>query len=204
MLHPGQFQIPHHGSTQRFPNPWMMRLHPSTCNEKKTLAQPGNSSFCSLTDDREDQQDAADDNGNDDCSLSSPKVKHRNRVVELPNLDLEREEEEGGKARAEQRVAESPRGRARGDIGAALGRPLPKDVLTTAGKPCRAFLCWTLGTVCALEQPRSLPACPGGKQGGTAMLPILGPPRAFSGRATISSPHHGPTIPTPEHRTTLP
>jgi len=68
------------------------------------LAQPGNSSFCSLTYDREDQQDAADDNGDDDCSLSSPEVQHGNCVVELSNLDLEREKQ-GGKAGGEQHIA---------------------------------------------------------------------------------------------------
>lgn len=78
-------------------------LHPSTRNEK-SLAQPGNSSSCSLTYDREDQQDAADDNGDDDGSLSSPEVQHRNCVVELSYLDLEREKE-GGKAGAQQHVA---------------------------------------------------------------------------------------------------
>lgn len=72
----------------------MSHLHPSTCNEKKTSAEPGNSSFCSLTYNRQDQQDAADDDGDDDCGLSSSKVQHRNCVVELSNLDLGREEKQ--------------------------------------------------------------------------------------------------------------
>lgn len=76
---------------------------------EKTSAQPRSSLFCSLTYNRENQQDAADDNGDDDCSLSSPKVQHCNCVVELSNLDLE-SEREGGKAGAEQHIAEQLRG----------------------------------------------------------------------------------------------
>lgn len=57
-----------------------------------------------LTYDRENQQDAADNDGDNDGSLSSPKVQHGNCVVELSNLDL-RKEKKGGKAGAEQKVA---------------------------------------------------------------------------------------------------
>lgn len=103
--------------------------------------------LCSLTYDGEDQQDAADDNGDDDRGLSSPKVQHRNCVVEFSNLDLEREKE-GGNAGAEQHVAKRLKGGARRDYGAVPSRPSPKDVLTTLAQPTglrgEAVLCLSL------------------------------------------------------------
>jgi len=66
---------------------------------RKTLTQPGNSPSCSLTYNREDQQNAADDDGDDDGSLSSAEVQHCNCVVELSNLDLQREKK--GEVRAQ-------------------------------------------------------------------------------------------------------
>lgn len=63
------------------------------------IRKPGNSPSCSLTYNREDQQDAANDDGDDDGSLSSTKVQHCNCVVELSNLNLQREKE--GEVRAQ-------------------------------------------------------------------------------------------------------
>lgn len=96
LLHPDQLQVLHNRSTQS-------HLHTSTCSER-SLGTAWKHIVLSLTYDREDQQDAADNDGDNDCRFSSPKVQHGNCVVELSNLDL-RKEKEGGKAGAEQHVA---------------------------------------------------------------------------------------------------
>lgn len=56
--------------------------------------QCGSGAFPFLTYDRQKQQDTADDYGDYDRCLASPKVQHSNRLVEFSNLDLEKSREE--------------------------------------------------------------------------------------------------------------
>lgn len=97
-----------------------LRVHASTCREKN-LATAWKDAVLSLTYNREHQQDAADNDGDNDRSLSSPKVQHGNCVVELSNLDL-RKETEAGEAGAEQQVAKG--------LGAGRTQGSPPQTLT--------------------------------------------------------------------------
>lgn len=144
-------------------------LHASTCREK-SLARAWKHTVLPLTHDREDQQDAADDDGDDDCSFSSPEVQHGNRVVELSNLDLRREKE-GGKAGAEQVSKGLGAGRGTGQNSADL-HPRTHRHSSAAGEG--AGLCLSLPELGTLRGSRSpIPPCSGGCQGHSQQAEML-------------------------------
>lgn len=190
-----QVHILHNCSTHRFP-----MCEPSTsCEQNPGHSQ--NSSFCPLTYNREHQQDAADDDGDDDCGLSSPEVQHCDRVVELPHLDLR-----GGGAGAERRGAkrsEPSRDRARAALSSSR----------TCCPSCPCHSC-TSGTLCVPQEPNSLPACLGESPaqlpagcGGAHPRALVAEPRAPACATAPLYPPQAREHPFPEswpHRTALP
>lgn len=100
-----------------------LRVHTSTCREKNP-ATAWKHLVLSLTYNRKDQQDAADNDGDNDRGFSSPKVQHGNCVVELSNLDLRRERRRQEKQELSSRL---PKAGSREGHGAAPSRASPRD-----------------------------------------------------------------------------
>lgn len=122
-------------------------------------------------------------------------MQHRNCVVELSYLDLEREKE-GGKAGAQQHVARQLRGCTRRVRGAALRGLLPKGVVTRwlcgEARVCLSLL--DLGTLCVSRA--QFPSCTlwweAAASSQKAAVPVPGPPQA---------PAHGMAPPYPPQST---
>lgn len=171
-------------------------LHASTCREK-SLARAWKHTVLPLTHDREDQQDAADDDGDDDCSFSSPEVQHGNRVVELSNLDLRREKE-GGKAGAEQVSKGLGAGRGTGQNSADL-HPRTHRHSSAAGEG--AGLCLSLPELGTLRGSRSpIPRALGDAKATASRLRCCSAvhPRSTTGLWWQKCRAHGPSVPAPE------
>lgn len=140
-------------------------------------------------------------------------MQHCNCVVELSNLDLEREKE-GGEARAEQHVTKGLRGQAmRGpaqrsaDLHPQTCWPCWLSPPGFSGRPGCAFHCQPMGTLCVSSSPslflHVLVESQGWSTASCGTVPLTVPLQGFEGRAAGSISHHGPTTSSSEHKATL-